>query len=302
MTSENINFFIATMIRNGHSAADAHRYLKDAWGEENVIKERRVREIAQEFKAGRNDFTRLEGSGRPSTVSNDGNIKIVNDIIMEDNCASLGTIEKKTNINRRSVQRIIHENLNMKSVSGRWVPHKLLDLHKEKRIEAASNIIPELSRRNAYKNVYVADEKWVYLSDSQHVNNLHKWVAKDGSGDQARPMVPRLNNMTPKCQIIVVCNFNCQFYFEVLQDGSSINSKRYIDFCQNALEHFGLGVIERHNILWMHDNAPPHRSRETFSFFEQSGIKLLKQPPYSPDFNLQDRFIFRNYTKVFVIT
>ena len=34
MASENVNYFIATMVRNGHSAADAHRYLVNAWGEE----------------------------------------------------------------------------------------------------------------------------------------------------------------------------------------------------------------------------------------------------------------------------
>ena len=45
----------------------------------------------------------------------------------------------------------------------------------------------------------------------------------------------------------------------------------------------------------MHDNAPPHRSLQTQAFFEQSVIRLLKQPAYSPDYNLQDRFTFRNF-------
>ena len=36
------------------------------------------------------------------------------------------------------------------------------------------------------------------------------------------------------------------------------------------------------------------RSKRKF-FLESSGIRLLKQPPYSPDFNLHDRFTFRNF-------
>ena len=34
ISSENQNFFIATMLKNGNSAADAHRYLKNAYGED----------------------------------------------------------------------------------------------------------------------------------------------------------------------------------------------------------------------------------------------------------------------------
>ena len=44
----------------------------------------------------------------------------------------------------------------------------------------------------------------------------------------------------------------------------------------------------------MHDNARPHKSHFTTNFIETAGLRLLSQPPYSPDMNLQDRFVFRN--------
>ena len=77
ISSENQNFFIATMLKNGNSAADAHRYLKNAYGEDHVVNERRVRKIAQEFKAGRTVFI---------TVSNNYNVDIVREVIEEDSC------------------------------------------------------------------------------------------------------------------------------------------------------------------------------------------------------------------------
>ena len=97
-------------------------------------------------------------------------------------------------------------------------------------------------------------------------------------------MAPRINNMTKKFHIVVVSNFNGNSYFEVLHDGGSINSERYIRFCENAFDSLKLTHIQRHRIQWMHDNAPPHRSQQTKVFLESSGIRLLKQPPYSPDF------------------
>ena len=135
----------------------------------------------------------------------------------------------------------------------------------------------------------------MYLQNSSHVNNVRKWVPKDGSGDQAKLQVERMTNMTKQFQIIVVTNFHGESYFEILQDGGSINSDRYLKFCTNAFDHLHFDNLTKHNVLWMHDNAPPHRSLQTQAFFEQSGIRLLKQPAYSPDYNLHDRFTFRNF-------
>ena len=49
--------------------------------------------------------------------------------------------------------------------------HQLTFLHMEDRKKEAENIIDVFSRRNACKNIYVVDEKWVYMNDSQHANN-----------------------------------------------------------------------------------------------------------------------------------
>ena len=42
----------------------------------------------------------------------------------------------------------------------------------------------------------------------------------------------------------------------------------------------------------MHDNARPHTPLMTF--FENNGITLVKQSPYSPDMNFLDHYVFRN--------
>ena len=105
----------------------------------------------------------------------------------------------------------------------------------ENRKKEPENIINVFSRRNACKNIYVVDEKWVYMNDLQHANNLHKWVPLDGSGDQLRPMALRINNMTKKFNIVVVSNFNSNSYFEVLHVGGSINSKGSFVFAKMLL-------------------------------------------------------------------
>ena len=44
----------------------------------------------------------------------------------------------------------------------------------------------------------------------------------------------------------------------------------------------------------MHDNATPHKARLTETFLVEHDIERILQPPYSPDMNFCDHFIFRN--------
>ena len=51
--------------------------------------------------------------------------------------------------------------------------------------------------------------------------------------------------------------------------------------------------IHLNDMLWQWDNARPHTARLVKDFLEDRGITTVFQSPYSPDFNLCDRFLFR---------
>ena len=48
-------------------------------------------------------------------------------------------------------------------------------------------------------------------------------------------------------------------------------------------------------MILQHDNARPHVAQIVRQWLEHQHVSLLPQAPYSPDTNLMDRFIFRNY-------
>ena len=58
----------------------------------------------------------------------------------------------------------------------------------------------------------------------------------------------------------------------------------YLRNCENPILPENLRLIQ--------DNARPHVSALTLQFFQEMNIRLLKQPAYSPDCNLCDRYIF----------
>ena len=91
-STENINFLIAVLGKNGLTAVKIHEMLTNACGD--VLSLRRVQEINKEYKIGKRvDCQRKEGSGRPSSSASDENVSRVKELVEEhNNCISYRAI------------------------------------------------------------------------------------------------------------------------------------------------------------------------------------------------------------------
>ena len=116
----------------------------------------------------------------------------------------------------------------------------------------------------------------------------------DSTGD--RPKVPKRKIGDRKFMWIMAANFSGDFYFEVLHDGGTVNADRYLEFLGAVIKFFSqkLAVTES-QLSIMHDNARPHVVKIVKSWMFEKGVNWIKQPPHSPDFNLSDRYVFRNF-------
>lgn len=280
-STEQVNFFIATLAKNDVNATEIHRLLSTAWGEKNVIKLRRIQVLAREFKDGeRNQCTRKPGSGRPLEVRTSDNVERVKELVEEDSRISLTAICDQTGLERTSCYTILTRDLGRRSVCARWVPHVLTDSMKIRRVDGAQVILQQIQ-----ETVVVIDEKWLYSDPLPPKENNRAWVEPGGD----RPRQSRRIIADKKFHIIVAINFRGDHYFEILKQGETVKAHRYIEFLER--------LQENHNgseLTIMHDNARPHTAKMTEQFLVSAGIQRIPQPPYSPDMNLLDRFIFRN--------
>ena len=97
--------------------------------------------------------------------------------------------------------------------------------------------------------------------------------------------------------IIVAATFTGHFHVKILPTGTSLNALGYIEFLKRMIRKFSRMThdpIEWNQHLLMHDNARPHVAMAVRDFLLEEGTSLLHQPPYSPDVNICDRFLFRN--------
>lgn len=126
-------------------------------------------------------------------------------------------------------------------------------------------------------------------------NKIGSWMTEEMAASGDGPVqTPQRSSMENKFMAIIAVTQRGYHYFEVLERGESINSERYVDFLRNLLQFLStkLNPIQPENMRLMHDNATPHTALNTQDFAAAQNIRLLKQPPYSPDTNLCDNYIF----------
>lgn len=288
-----LNFLVATLSRNDYNATEIHNLLVHSWGEESIVSVRRIQQIKKEYEENEHEnFQRQPGSGRIRTSTGAVNVELVRGLIEEDNTLSLNALNRITGIENTSLYRILTKNLRRKSVCSKWMPHELSEHNKQNRIERSQEMLAEFSRRGAKEKVVVIDEKWVYYRDVRPKECNRAWV--NAAGD-APPVQARRTISDRKVLVIVACNFSKTFsYFESLDDGGSVNSERYVVFLQNMVQ-----LYEQQMPAWelkiQHDNARPHTAHIVNQWLTDRHISLVRQAPYSPDTNLMDRYVFRNF-------
>ena len=128
-STDRVNFFIATLVKNDFKATKIYNLLTTAWGEVKSL--RRVQEIAKEVRDGeRETCKRKDGSGRRISNSTEENIQHVRELIHADPHVSVQYISTYLEIPTTTVHRIIRNHLNMKSAFARWIPHDLTEDQK----------------------------------------------------------------------------------------------------------------------------------------------------------------------------
>ena len=67
-----------------------------------------------------------------------------------------------------------------------------------------------------------------------------------------------------------------------------------IEFLTNCFDYLRANGIPTERVMWMHDNARPHKAGIVEQFLDNRVVHKIRQPAYSPDLNMLDRYIFRN--------
>ena len=133
--------------------------------------------LAGQFK--HSDFSNCDAPrpGRPKTVTTPETIDQIHELILEDRRISAKSIAEQLGISRERVGSIIHENLDMRKLSAKWVPKSLNADQKRQRCQSSEEIL-EFFRRDPndfLSRLLTMDETWLYHYEPETKQKSVEW-------------------------------------------------------------------------------------------------------------------------------
>ena len=176
------------------------------------------------------------------------------------------------------------------------IPRLLNEGQNERPVQVCQDILEQLETEpNLLKRVVTGDELWIVEYNPLTKRQSVEWK----SALSPRRKKARVFKSKTKVMLIV-------FFFDVhgtvreefLPQGQTIHQHVY----KNILRRLMRSVREnRRDELWEtrswllhHDNAPAHNALGIREFLAKNNIAVLEQPPYSPDLDPCDFFLFLN--------
>jgi hypothetical protein len=240
------------------SPSEAHAFVTRAWGSES-ISIATVHRLYSEYKSGeRTSFHDAPRSGRPHDVRTKENMELVKQLVDTNPHMTLDELMVETNLSRGTVYRILTEDLQLRSVIARWIPHYLSQQQKQNRVSMAENILHFLQqhRRSIQEQLVVTDEKWFYHRSLGTKSSNRAW----SSQDTPQPRVVKRTSFEPKTMGIVAFSFDGKFQIDVVPSHETVTGDYYCHFVKKIIHNYQrhVNALTPDKMVLMHDNARPH--------------------------------------------
>ncbi|CAH2013021.1 unnamed protein product [Acanthoscelides obtectus] len=195
--------------------------------------------------------------GAPKTAVTQENIDAVRELIIEDRHVTYREIEASLKVSKTSIQKILDEELGVRKLVSRWIPHLLTEEQKAARVNCA-------------------DESWIYCYEPKNKRQSAVWVFK---GEEKPTKVIRSRSVSKK----MVATFP-------LNEQRTVTADWYMTiFLPKVINELRKINPEGRTILHQ-DNASSHSAQKTRQYLTEENVELLDHPPYSPYLSPNDFF------------
>jgi histone-lysine N-methyltransferase SETMAR len=290
-----IRSYIKTRFLLGLNATQIHEELTVAYGPDTVSYST-VANWVQRFSSGRESLEDDPRIGRPITVVTQQNIAAVKCLVEDDPHISIDYIVDVLDISHGSVDTILKQHLKLKKISSRWVPHKLTQQQRQKRVDICIENLQKFENGTwRLCDIVTGDESWFYHRKIKSREASKAWLSKG----QHPPTEVRRQQFEAKTMFVIFFMTTGPLLIHQLPPGTSINALYYREECLKGLVRKlrkKRPLSTTHGIKLHHDNARPHINDIVFDYLQQEKINLMPHPPYSPDLAPSDFWLF-NYLK-----
>ena len=267
---------------HGKAAKEFHASMKEKLGQ-HAPSYAIIKNWMAQVKNGDFSTSNAPRSRRHKKVTTAEIIEQIHELILKDRGISGKSIAEQLGISRKRVGSIIHEDLNMRKLSAKWVPKCPNADQKRQRYQSSDKLL-ELFRRDPndfLSQLVTMDETWLYHYDPETKQQSMEW-RHSGS---PRPQKFRVQKSAGKVLASIFWDQDGIRLIDYLPKGQTINA----DYYSSLLVQLKDILKEKHRgkftnvVLFSHDNSPAHLTLATQNKLAYLGFHCLDHPPYSPD-------------------
>ncbi|CAH1965639.1 unnamed protein product [Acanthoscelides obtectus] len=218
-----------------------------------------------EFKRGRVSLSDDPRVGAPKTAVTQENLDAVRKLIIEDRHVTYREIEASLMISKTSIQKNLHEELGLRKLVSRWIPHLLTEKQKAARVNC----------------IVSDDESWIYCCEPENKRQSAVWVFQViHSRSVSKKMVATFVSKAGHIATIP------------LNDQRTVTVDWYTTICLPKVITELRKINPERRIILHQDNESSHTAQKTRQYLTDENVELLDHPPYSPDLSRNDFFAF----------
>ena len=279
----------------GKTGKEIHGELADVYGS-SAPSYAQVKFGVGEFKRGRTSLEDEARSGRPLDATDKEMCKKVRDLVYSDRRIQVEEIAQALGISYGSVSTILHDRLDMRKLTARWVPKSFSDEQMATRASVCSALLKRFRSKDDFLlRLVTVVEIWVHYHEPENKAQSRQWV---GPGS---PMPKKFKTQPSAGKVMATVFWDAKgvIMLDFLPKRSTITGVYYanlLDQLRTAIREKRRGKLSK-GVLLQQGNARVPTCKVAMDAVERNGYELIPHPAYSPDLAPSDFFLFPNLKK-----
>lgn len=232
-------------------------------------------------------------TGRPRTVRTPELQKKIRRILKKNPQRSLNKLSQKLNISDRSLRRVVHEDLGLKTYKKRK-HHGLNVAQRKKRVDRCRMLLRRFKKGDE-KSIVFSDEKLFVVEEKWNAQNSRVYAAKIEDIPETKRTV--IQSQKPGSLMIwaAVSSYG-KFPLKFIEPRVKINADYYRhEILERVVEPSGRRMFKNQPWVFQQDSAPAHKAKVNQAWCQAHlpwFISTEEWPPSSPDLNPLDYTIW----------